>query len=60
MCVCVCVCVCVCYSMCRSIPRFNAVIPFLIVIVVTFVGMILSGYFTIINKNNQAEDEGDR
>ena len=31
-------------------------IPFLIVIVVTFVGMVLSGYYTILYKNSQLPD----
>ena len=39
--------------------RFNAVIPFLIVIVVTFVGMVLSGYYTILYKNSQLPDPED-
>ena len=39
--------------------RFNAVIPFLIVIVVTFVGMVLSGYYTILYKNSQLPDHDD-
>ena len=40
--------------------RINAVIPFLIVIVVTFVGMILSGYFSITANNDQATNEEDK
>lgn len=47
----------VCLSVCS---RFNAAIPFLIVIVVTFVGMILSGYYTILYKNSQVQEEDDK
>ena len=47
----------VCLSVCS---RFNAAIPFLIVIVVTFVGMILSGYYTILYKNSQVQGEDEK